>query len=127
MAYYYPFIILSQKRTIILWNDHLIPEVYKAAWIEIWPRKIQAFSPDFLVRMFSKNGQFLQIFGQITQIFAETVRLRKISSLGNQVEKLAFYPVVIVMYRLGLTTTAVKNYKNSQEKNCAGIHSKITL
>ena len=57
------------------------------------PCKLQAFSPDFLVRKFSVNGQFLQIFGRIARKPAEIVRLRKISSPKNQGEKLVFYVV----------------------------------
>ena len=54
------------------------------------PRKIQNFPPNFLVRKPSVNRQFVLIFGYI---IAETVHLRKVSSEGNQVEKLVFYVV----------------------------------
>ena len=61
-------------------------------------RKIQAFPPNFVVSKFSVNEQFLQIFGRIFRKFAETVRLREMSSPGNQVEKLVFC-VVIFTYK----------------------------
>ena len=37
--------------------------------------KIQCFSPNFLVRKFSVNGQFPQVFGQIARKSSETVGL----------------------------------------------------
>ena len=37
--------------------------------------KIQAFPPSFPVKKFSVNGEFLQVFGSITQKFAEAVLL----------------------------------------------------
>ena len=61
-------------------------------------RKIQAFPPNFVVSKFSVNEQFLQIFGRISRKLAETVRLREMSSPGNQVEKLVF-SVVIFTYK----------------------------
>ena len=37
-------------------------------------RKIQTFLPNFLVRKFSVNGQFPQIFGRFTKKSVETIR-----------------------------------------------------
>ena len=56
-------------------------------------RKIQDFLANFLLRKFSVNGESLQIFGQINQKSADTVRLRKIYSPENYVEKLVFNAV----------------------------------
>ena len=43
-------------------------------------RKIQAFRPNFVVRKFSINGQFVQIVRQFTRKSAETDHLQKIFS-----------------------------------------------
>ena len=49
---------------------------------------------NFLVRKFSTNGQFLQIFGRTAHISTKIGHLRKIPSPGrNLVEKLGSYMV----------------------------------
>ena len=45
--------------------------------------KMQQFTPNLLVRKFSVNGHFPQVFCQITQKSTETVGVRKISSPEN--------------------------------------------
>ena len=47
------------------------------------PRKIQFFSSNFLMRKFSTNRQFSQVFERIARKYKETVGLRKISSPGS--------------------------------------------
>ena len=57
--------------------------------------KIQFFSPNFLMRKFSLNGQFQQVFERISRKATETVALRKISSPRHQVKNIVFYTVFI--------------------------------
>ena len=52
-------------------------------WFTV-PSKIQSFLPNFLLRKFSVNGQFLQIFRETTQNYGETARLWK-----NSIRKLS--------------------------------------
>ena len=67
------FITLGMKHlSVCMWPN-----------IPATPHKLQAFSPNFLVKKFSVNREFLQIFGQVARISGESARIWKISSLGN--------------------------------------------
>ena len=58
--------------------------------------KIQAFSPNILVRKFSVNGQFLQIFGQIPQDFLT----RKLGEKAHILSGVRFMPTFNLKYQL---------------------------
>ena len=68
--------------------------------------KIQAFPTNLLEMKISVNGQTWQICGRIRKL-AEIFCLRKNYSPGNQMEKLVFYPVIIMK-----NGYAIENFKN---------------
>ena len=70
------------------WKINLLSSCFHKVYLT--PSEIQDFSPNFLVRNFSENAQFLKIFVRIARKSAEIRRLRKISSPENYVEKLAY-------------------------------------
>ena len=61
-----------KKQSLLLFSQSLLT-----------PSEMQDFSPNFLVKKFSANVQFLHIFVPIVQKSAEISRLRKISSPKN--------------------------------------------
>ena len=65
------------------WVIFCVSGILKTVGKKHSPRKIQGFPPNFLVRRFSANGQFKQIFRRFARKSAETARLRKMSSPGN--------------------------------------------
>ena len=77
---------LTQGNTIPPLSPLRIPWKSKAQLVfcQVLQRKIQAFPPDILVRRFAQK-------------YAETVRLRKISTPVNQVEKIVVHAVILIL------------------------------
>ena len=80
------FIKLTQ---LGLGNISLLLQTGKCMKSVITPSRVQAFSPDFPVRKFSVNGQFLQIFGPIAQDFLT----RKLDGKARILYGVRFMPI----------------------------------
>ena len=88
-------------------------------------RKIQSFSPSFLVRKFSVSVQILQVFGRVTRKSSELLVYGKILHLTNWVKNIAFlflcyiYSVYhYVCFNSKNINVSARNYcKNSRKKS----------
>ena len=78
-------------------NPKFVPvlSLLVAGSFNILLHKIQFFSPNFLMRKLSVNGEFQQTFQWLSRKSTKTVGLRKTSSTVSWVKNIVFYTVFV--------------------------------